>query len=108
MATLIAVYSSERCVGRCDANCYNAVHARCACICGGVNHGLGVDLARANVLDGVGLKASDLKRFAAEHDHQCELVVIDRIAVPDARAAYTAAYMKLHQLELPLGEPVHG
>lgn len=43
MATLIAVYTSEGCVGRCDARCHDATSpaAECDCICGGANHGVG-------------------------------------------------------------------
>ncbi len=48
MATLIAVYNSEGCVGRCDAKCYNAVCEDCQCICGGVNHGVGQKIATEN------------------------------------------------------------
>ena len=28
--------------GRCDARCYNGRSNRCACVCGGRNHGIGV------------------------------------------------------------------
>lgn len=31
--------------GRCDAKCYNATGAECHCICGGRNHGKGLDRA---------------------------------------------------------------
>lgn len=48
MATLIAVYNSRGCVGRCDARCYEAVHPHCECICGGLNHGAGMQQAVAN------------------------------------------------------------
>ena len=41
MTTLIAVYTSEGCVGRCDAKCYDAAEEECDCICQGGNHGLG-------------------------------------------------------------------
>ncbi len=41
MATLIAVYNSEGCVGRCDAKCYNAADPECDCVCGGATHGAG-------------------------------------------------------------------
>ena len=66
MTTLIAVYTSEGCVGRCDAKCYDAAEPECTCICGGRNHGTGkqqaidntrqlaeswVERARANGLD---------------------------------------------------------
>jgi len=47
--TLIAVCNSKGCVGRCDAKCYNAAKPECDCICGGANHGRGLDKARANV-----------------------------------------------------------
>lgn len=51
--TLIAVYKSSgdsgsRCVGRCDANCYEAVSPGCDCICGGRNHGTGLKKAMDN------------------------------------------------------------
>lgn len=49
MSTLIAVYNSEGCVGRCDANCYEAIGGTCTCICGGENHGVGRSQAEANV-----------------------------------------------------------
>jgi hypothetical protein len=46
--TLIAVYNSEGCVGRCDARCYGATTPECDCICGGMNHGAGKNKAMAN------------------------------------------------------------
>lgn len=48
MSTLIAVYNSEGCVGRCDAKCYEATHPECDCICGGRNHGAGKQKAMEN------------------------------------------------------------
>jgi hypothetical protein len=39
--TLISVYNSDGCVGRCDARCYGAKHQGCDCVCGGRNHGRG-------------------------------------------------------------------
>lgn len=48
MATLIAAYNSEGCIGRCDAKCYNAKHPDCDCICGGRNHGVGRQKAEQN------------------------------------------------------------
>lgn len=41
MTTLIAMYNSDGCVGRCDAKCYEATDPQCTCICGGANHGAG-------------------------------------------------------------------
>jgi hypothetical protein len=48
MPTLIAVYNSEGCVGRCDARCYEAAEPECDCICGGRNHGAGQESAVDN------------------------------------------------------------
>jgi hypothetical protein len=48
MATLIAAYNSEGCIGRCDAKCYNATCEDCTCICGGMNHGGGYSKAVEN------------------------------------------------------------
>ena len=48
MATLIAVYTSDGLVGRCDARCYLATQSDCDCICGGGNHGAGVQQAIDN------------------------------------------------------------
>jgi hypothetical protein len=48
VTTLIAVYNSEGCVGRCDARCYEAAEPDCDCICGGRNHGAGKQQATGN------------------------------------------------------------
>lgn len=48
MTTLIAVYNSDGCVGRCDARCYDAADEACECICGGTNHGAGKQQALDN------------------------------------------------------------
>lgn len=48
MATLIAAYNSDGCIGRCDAKCYNATTHDCTCICGGLNHGAGIQKAQEN------------------------------------------------------------
>lgn len=48
MTTLIAVYDSRGCVGRCDARCYDAKEPDCDCICGGANHGRGLAAALRN------------------------------------------------------------
>lgn len=50
MATLIAVYLGRMCVNRCDQKCYGARTPRdnCECICGGMNHAVGLVRAEAN------------------------------------------------------------
>ena len=59
--TLIAEYHGTRettdgkqvpnCVGRCTAKCYNATTKNCTCICGGVNHGVGLRRAKENIIE---------------------------------------------------------
>lgn len=34
---------------RCDERCYNAKSGKCECICGGRNHGVGIEKALDNV-----------------------------------------------------------
>lgn len=46
MATLIAVYDSDGCVRRCDAQCHEAKGFDCHCICGGALHGVGSKIAQ--------------------------------------------------------------
>lgn len=48
MTTLIAVYDSDGCKGRCDARCYDATSEICDCVCGGKNHGVGINRAAEN------------------------------------------------------------
>jgi hypothetical protein len=48
MSTLIAVYTSEGCIGRCDARCHDAHEPDCDCICAGRNHGAGREQAIIN------------------------------------------------------------
>jgi len=51
MTTLIAVYNSDGCIGRCDAKCYQAAPGPCDCICQGKNHAAGKAQATANTRD---------------------------------------------------------
>jgi hypothetical protein len=49
VTTLLTVGNDSGVVGRCDAKCYNAKHPHCNCVCGGVNHGVGLATAVRNV-----------------------------------------------------------
>ncbi len=64
MATLIAAYNSEGCVGRCDAKCYEASDPVCDCICGGMNHGAGHKQASANTQ---ALAESWMEEYGKQH-----------------------------------------
>lgn len=48
MSTVLAVYTSEGRVGRCDAKCHTATTGECDCICGGRDHGAGHHQALEN------------------------------------------------------------
>jgi len=103
MTTLVAVYNSDGCIGRCDARCYEAKNAKCHCICGGRNHSAGKQRARENVAERVGLEPEDIARFmqGRERKYLEPLpVVIDRTQITNARAARREAYMRINQLSL--------
>jgi hypothetical protein len=105
MATLIAVYNSDGCVGRCDATCYNAKHKKCTCICGGKNHGVGQYQAEWNIMRGgreLGLHEPDagfLERHKLEPDGK-DWKLVNRLIHPDARKARVEARTMINQYDL--------
>ena len=48
MTTVISAHNSDGCIGRCDSKCHDATHETCTCICGGANHGKGLETAISN------------------------------------------------------------
>lgn len=62
--TLVAVYDSTGCRGRCDAKCYSAKGKVCHCICGGKNHGRGQQKAVENTRD---MAEIWIKRWEDQH-----------------------------------------
>jgi hypothetical protein len=54
MTALIAAYTGDGRVGRCDAKCYNAWCPECHCICQGGNHGAGKQEAIDNTREMAG------------------------------------------------------
>lgn len=95
MTTLLAVYLRPgRCVGVCDARCYNAMQPSqlkeprrnaCKCICGGANHGMGLGRAVKNCAErAVGQRRSDIEAFAQQRGFlPSALLVIDRLRAND-------------------------
>jgi len=63
--TLIAVYNSDGCVGRCDARCYEASDPHCTCVCGGRNHGAGLSRAMNNTRQ---MADSWIQEYERRHD----------------------------------------
>lgn len=51
MTTVISYSNSAGEHRRCDANCHDASKQDCSCICGGMNHGGGLQQAVANTCD---------------------------------------------------------
>ena len=76
VATLIAVYNSDGCVGRCDARCYNAQSDHCDCICGGMNHGAGIERALENNSERFD-PAGALQDFAKRNGFDARELVVD-------------------------------
>jgi hypothetical protein len=66
MTALIAFYTGNGCVGRCDAKCYHAWGPECHCICRGANHGVGRQEAIENTRE---LGESWLERAEANGRH---------------------------------------
>lgn len=64
VTTLLRV-STEGKGGRCDAKCHDATSPDCDCVCGGVNHGVGLHQAVANTRDALD---SLVEQYAAAHD----------------------------------------
>lgn len=67
MTTLISAHNSEGCYGRCDAKCYKAVHPNCDCICGGMNHGVGIQKAMENTEE---LADSWIEEYGRKHSEE--------------------------------------
>ncbi len=52
--TLMTQKIGQDATRRCDATCHNAKRPGCRCICGGMNHGVGLSQAQANVQEKFG------------------------------------------------------
>lgn len=48
MSVILAVTNKDGKTRRCNATCYNAKGTRCRCVCGGKNHGVGLEAAVSN------------------------------------------------------------
>ena len=52
MASLMSTYSKQgHSIRSCNAICYDATKDDCKCICGGVNHGKGLEKAQKNTVE---------------------------------------------------------
>jgi hypothetical protein len=75
MTTLmILVANSDGVVGRCDAKCYSATGPECDCICGGQNHGVGLQRALANTAAMIDLTGDLRERMLAMGGDRVEVL----------------------------------
>lgn len=83
MTTLIAVYNSSGCVGCCDAKCYNAQSDECDCICGGMNHGAGIDKSIENTREMVDGWVEDYAQEKGLKDYKAVLnrKLVDQMSI---------------------------
>ena len=78
MTTLIHAQGAG--AGRCDAKCYDAQFPKCECVCGGLNHGAGLNAAKDNttnlageMLDQVESRGGFIAPELLPHPYQKEL-----------------------------------
>jgi hypothetical protein len=71
--TLIAVYTSESCIGRCDAKCYEAQDPHGHCICGGMHHGCGLGQAIDNTRQYAEVMIEKYAGARALHEYRSEI-----------------------------------
>ena len=67
---------------RCDATCYNAKannSHECMCICGGANHGVGLNKALENTQ---ALNGKWVKNWRRSHKGPIEVELIDQLRLP--------------------------
>ena len=62
-------------MGRCDAKCYNATGEKCECICGGLNHGAGINKAVENTNE---LAERWMTEYQAKFDEPLEFEVMEK------------------------------
>lgn len=77
MTTVLAIYDSQGCVGRCDAKCHSASAGDCDCICGGRNHGVGTPRAIQNVQELIDPLGELRRAFADTHGYEAERLQIE-------------------------------
>jgi hypothetical protein len=107
MTSLLSVYSADGYLGSCNARCYNCKQpsdtrsktttGACVCVCGGANHGVGLNRAMRNIVERhIGLRDSDLAAYAAINgkDPAC-LTVVNRLHYPTYYRAKKIARIRL-------------
>jgi hypothetical protein len=91
--TILEVRNANGVVGRCDSRCYDATHEDCDCICGGVNHSIGLKLAiecsreltDEDILKGLGLGVPGNRKFVRRSGFQLDLFMVREVASADGK-----------------------
>jgi len=78
MKSLIFIRHNKKLVSKCDSRCYLAKQPDCNCVCGGMNHGKGLDQAIINT-------QSYYKRWVRKFKKQRKLTKLV-VKVPALRA----------------------
>lgn len=73
MTNVLQAHNTAGFARRCNATCYNAKTPTCNCICGGRNHGVGLQQAVANNLGRIDYLADEIIK-AFPHTEMVELV----------------------------------
>lgn len=60
MTTVLSVGNSDG-SRNCDASCYNATGPKCECVCGGSNHGVGLQKAIENNCTRLGIDPNSIE-----------------------------------------------
>jgi hypothetical protein len=90
MTTLIEIRDVNGLVGRCDAKCYDAENDNCKCICGGYNHGVGIEAAKENTRKTQDLMISEAVELFAITDYEVmvNVTVVNQLNLLEWAAGY--------------------
>ena len=100
-------------IGRCDAHCYNAKEPACECICGGKNHGAGLERAAEQTRESAEqwIKAYAERLGLAEYEglvsHQVyQMTIFELMAELESEAAEMKTADTIHRYKLPPGSGI--
>jgi len=95
MTALFTIWTNDGRRSACDEPCYNAYDAHCSCVCGGRNHGLGIQRAAQQTARFLpqwvqDLASGSLKRLApiAVAHHSLNALAFPQLARLDDTAAW--------------------
>ena len=100
-------------IGRCDARCYNAKEPACECICGGKNHGAGLERAAEQTRESAEqwIKAYAERLGLAEYEglvspQVYQMTIFELMAELECEAAEMKTADTIHRYKLPPGSGI--